>query len=91
MTKKLKNVTFSLPEDLMEKYKGFAKENIISSVNTGVKEALAEYAVKIEKGKLREEMMRAANDPLFIKDLEESMRDFEFSDKETADGGNSEW
>lgn len=90
MVKKVKNVTFSLPTDLMERYRAYAKNSYINSVNAGVKEALEEYSVKIEKEKLKKEMMKAAKDPLFIQDLEESMRDFESSDLETI-GREKEW
>ena len=84
MGSKIKNVTFSLPTDLMEKYKEYAKSDYIPSVNAGVKEALEEYAIKIEKDRLKKEMQEAARDPLFIEDLEESMKSFEHSDVETA-------
>lgn len=84
MNTKVKNVTFSLPIDLLEKYKDYANCNHIPSVNAGVKEALEEYARKIEKEKLKKEMIDAAKDPLFIKDLEESMLAFAFSDLETG-------
>ncbi|NLI93450.1 MAG: hypothetical protein GX434_15085 [Peptococcaceae bacterium] len=90
MANKIKNVTFSLPTDLMEKYKDYAKNNYITSVNAGVKEALEEYSIKIEKEKLKKEMMMAAKDPLFIEDLEECMQAFEPSDIETA-GRKKEW
>jgi metal-responsive CopG/Arc/MetJ family transcriptional regulator len=84
MAKNVKNITFSLPVELMKKYKSYAKSNYITSVNAGVKEALEEYSKKIEKEELKKEMMEAAKDPLFIKDMEESMKAFEASDLETA-------
>lgn len=84
MGSKNKNVTFSLPADLLEKYRDYAKSNYIASMNAGVKEALEEYAVKIEKEKFKREMQEAANDPLFIQDLEESMRAFELSEIDSA-------
>jgi DNA replicative helicase MCM subunit Mcm2 (Cdc46/Mcm family) len=90
MTNKTKNVTFSLPIDLMEKYKNYAKSNYIVSVNAAVKEALEEYSLKIEKDQLKKEMMMAAQDSLFIQDLEECMQAFEPSDRETA-GRQKEW
>lgn len=90
MANKMKNVTFSLPTDLIEKYKEYAKSNDIDSVNAGVKEALQEYSIKIDKDKLKKEMMMAAQDPLFIQDLEESMQAFEPSDGETT-GRKKEW
>jgi len=83
MGAKVKNVTFSLHVDLLEKYKAYARSNYIPSVNAGVREALEEYAVKIEKEKLKKEMLQAAQDPLFMQDLEENMRAFESSDLET--------
>lgn len=84
MATNLKNVTFSLPIDLIEKLKEFAKSNYIPSLNAGVKEALEEYAKMVEKEILKSKMMEAANDPLFLKDLDDSMRAFEHSDKELS-------
>lgn len=90
MSMKAKNVTFSIPIELLEKFKGYAKDNYISSVNAGVKEALEEYSKKLEKEKLKKEMMKASKDHLFMQDLEDSMRSFESSDLETA-RGEMEW
>jgi hypothetical protein len=87
---KPKNITFTLPPELVEKYKFFVKENIIPSVNAGVKEALEEYSKKIEKEMLKNEMVSASQDPLFMKDLEENMNTFESIDDE-ATKENSEW
>ncbi len=87
---KVKNITFSLPTDLIEKYRDYAKSNYIPSVNAGVKEALEEYSRKIEKEKLKNEMIKAVKDPLFMQDLEENMRAFESSDQETT-GRKMEW
>jgi DNA replicative helicase MCM subunit Mcm2 (Cdc46/Mcm family) len=90
MVSRVKNVTFSLPTELMDKYKYYAKSNYIPSVNSAVKEALEEYSLKIEKEKLKKEMLKAAKDPLFIQDLEENMRAFESSDKEIV-GREGKW
>jgi len=84
MATNLKNATFSLPVAMLEKLKEYAKNQDIPSLNAGVKEALEEYSKKIEKEKLRKRMAEAAQDPLFMKDLEDSMRDFEDSDAEIA-------
>lgn len=40
----------------------------------------------IEKEKLRPEMLEAANDTRFMKDLKETMKAFENTDQETAKG-----
>lgn len=90
MSMKAKNVTFSIPIELIEKFKDYAKDNYIPSVNAGVKEALEEYSKKLEKEKLKKEMMKASKDHLFMRDLEDSMRAFESSDLETV-GREMEW
>lgn len=87
---KVKNVTYSLPVELIERLKSYAKNNYINSVNSAVKEALEEYVKILEKKKLLEEMKKASQDPIFMKDLEENMKAFESSDIE-VDGGDNEW
>ena len=82
MATNVKNATFSLPVDLLERLKEYAKNQDIPSLNAGVKEALEEYSKKIEKEKLRKRMAEASQDPLFMKDLENSMKAFEDSDAE---------
>ena len=84
MATNVKNATFSLPVDLLERLKVYAKNHEIPSLNAGVKEALEEYSRKIEKEKLRKRMDEASQDPLFMKDLEDSMKSFEDSDAEIA-------
>ncbi len=73
----LKNVTFSIPVVLLEKFKEYAREKYIPSLNSGVKQALEEYSKKIEKERLYKTMLEAPMDPLFMKDLDDSMRDFD--------------
>lgn len=90
MANALKNVTFSLPVDLVEKLKALAKEDYIPSLNAGVKEALEEYTRLKEKEKLRKDMENASKDPGFMRDLTASMKAFEFADGE-AGLGDAEW
>jgi flavin-dependent dehydrogenase len=87
---KSKNVTFTLPPELVDRYKFFAQQNFIPSVNAGVREALEEYSKKLEKEFLKNEMKNAANDPIFMNDLKESMSAFEIIDEET-NKESSEW
>ncbi|MCL5985968.1 MAG: ribbon-helix-helix domain-containing protein [Actinobacteria bacterium] len=84
MSTKLKNITFSLPEDLMKKFKEYAKKNYVASVSSAVREALEQYSRKIEKERLYEQMREASKDPLFMKDLNESMDAFKSSDNEAS-------
>lgn len=87
---KHKNVTFHLPPELIERYKSYVSKNIIPSVNAGVKEALEEYAKGVDKAILKQELQKAAKDPMFLEDLKKSMKDFEAIDYESSKG-NSEW
>lgn len=60
----------------------------IPSVNAGVREE--EYTVRLRKEMLAKEMEKASKDPLFMKDLEDCMKDFEAADIESA-GRADEW
>lgn len=71
---KSKNVTFSLPQDLIDKYKGYAEMKYIPSVNSAVREAMEQYGKRIEKERLQREMLAASKDPMFVQDLDESMK-----------------
>jgi hypothetical protein len=85
-----KNVTFTLPPDLVERYKFFAQQKFIPSVNAGVKEAMEQYSKKLEKELLKNEMLNASTDPIFMNDLKESMNAFEPIDEET-NKESTEW
>jgi len=82
MKPKVKNYTFSLPIETVDRMKEYANEKYIPSVTAGVREAIEEYTKKLEKEKLRKEITRASRDPLFLKDIEECARDFEATDAE---------
>lgn len=90
MVMKVKKVTFSLPTEIIDKFKKYAKVKYIPSVNAGVREAMEEYSIKIEKEILKKDMLEAAKDPMFMRDLHESIKDFEASDAE-ATKGMEEW
>lgn len=81
-TAKVKNITFSLPVEVIEKLKDYAKCNYIPSMNSAVKEAIENYVRKIEKEQLAKEMIEASKDSIFMQDLEDSMCSFEISDNE---------
>ncbi|MHB1376139.1 MAG: ribbon-helix-helix domain-containing protein [Candidatus Humimicrobiaceae bacterium] len=84
MVTKLKNVTFSLPVDLIDKLKEYSEKNYIPSVSSAVREALQLYSKTIEKENLYRKMKEASKDPLFMEDLNEIMDAFTISDDETS-------
>ena len=79
---KKKNYTFSLPEELLAKFKEYSESNYIPSITAGVREAMEEYSTRIEKQRLKEEMQKASKDSLFMKDLKETMEAFAEADRE---------
>lgn len=81
MAMALKNVTFSLPTDLVEKLKRHVNDLQLPSVNQVVREALESRVIELEREKLRLSMRAAAKDPLFMKDMEECMAAFKYADK----------
>lgn len=82
---KLKNVTFSLPEELIDGYRKLAQQHQVASMNAAVREALEVYIAKKEQQQLFQEMEKAARDPLFVEDLREAMQDFAAVDQDILD------
>ncbi len=90
MNSRLKNITFSLPMEYIEKLRKYSKENIISSMNAGIRDALDDYFKKQEKKRIHEIMKEASSDKLFLNDINETMSACKASDKENL-GGNEDW
>ena len=65
--------------------KGYAQSGYAPSVNAAVREALESYVSKLEKRELYEQMKAAAEDPLFIQDMEKTMNDFSYPDFEATE------
>jgi len=72
----------------LDELKRYVEYDRIPSVNAGVREE--EYTVRLRKEMLAKEMEKASKDPLFMKDLEDCMKDFEAADIESA-GRADEW
>ena len=89
----LKNYTFSLPKDIMEKLKDNIKKENFPSINFAVREALRIFLEKIERENLKKEMDKASRDVLFIGDLKKNMDFFENFDTESyiSEEGENEW
>lgn len=82
--RRLKKATFALPESLLERLRTLAEEKRISSANAAVREALEDYIVRIEREEFKEAMKKAAEDPQFIRDIEDTEEVFWEADVETA-------
>lgn len=81
MAMALKNFTFSLPQELVEKLKRHVDDLQLPSMNHVVRETLESRVKELDKQKLRLTMQAAARDPLFLNDIEECMTAFKHADK----------
>ena len=90
MSLNTKNITFSLPVEYILKLRNYAEKNYIPSMNAGVKKALDALFEQIEKEKLYSVMQEDSKDKIFMKDIEDTMNVYRFSDSEVS-GGNDEW
>ena len=87
------NYTFSLPKEMMDRFKDNVKKLNYPSINYAIREALKNYLEEIEKEFIKREMQQASKDELFIKDLNSSMKFFEKIDSESfiAEKVENEW
>jgi len=77
-------VTFSLPVELMEAVRQLVQEGAAPSQSVLVSKALENEIRNRRRAQLREEFHRAAVDPDFLRDIEDTMHDFAAADVETA-------
>lgn len=72
----LKNYTFLLPPELVERLIIHVNELGLASVDDAAKEAIEAYVKQLDRLQYRAAMQKAANDPEFRRDVENTMRDF---------------
>jgi metal-responsive CopG/Arc/MetJ family transcriptional regulator len=79
-----RKVTYSLPADLLDEVRQVVREAGTESLSGFVTTALRNELRARRSQRLRAEFQRAAQDPDFMRDVTETMRDFEAADAETA-------
>ena len=77
-----RKATFVLDEDLLEEAREIVKEGSYKSLNALVQEAVSQLVRMVHREKLRQSFLEASKDPLFLADIQEVERDFEFTDEE---------
>lgn len=82
--RKNRKATFSLPVSLIEEVRQMVKDGLVPSQSALVVQALQKEIRERRVARLREEFRQAAADPDFLRDVEETMRDFAAADSETA-------
>ena len=79
-----KNYTFSLPVGTVEKLRQYVRKEHIASLNAGVREAIEEYAARLDREQFKREMLAAGKDESFLADLWETMHSFAHADAEAV-------
>lgn len=72
----LKEYTFLLPVELVERLIKHANDTGIASVDDAIRKAIEAYIKQSDRMQYRAAMQKAAHDPGFRRDVEETMRDF---------------
>jgi Arc/MetJ-type ribon-helix-helix transcriptional regulator len=80
-----KKATFVLDEQIMLKAKEVVNKGFFKSMNAFVETAIRDELERIEKENIKAAIIEASKDPLFLSDLEEIEKDFEYVDFEEAE------
>jgi Arc/MetJ-type ribon-helix-helix transcriptional regulator len=82
---RLRKVTYSLPEDLLDGMRSVVREGAAPSYSAFVQQALADGVSRAREALLAESFLQASRDPEFLEDVDRALRDFGNSYDE---GGN---
>jgi Arc/MetJ-type ribon-helix-helix transcriptional regulator len=77
-----KKTTFVIKDDTVMQVKEVVKEGYFKSMTDFVESAIKNKLEEIKKEKIKEEIMKASKDPLFLADIKEIEEDFKFIDSE---------
>jgi Arc/MetJ-type ribon-helix-helix transcriptional regulator len=77
-----RKLTLLIDERIAAGIRSAVEDGAVHSQSALVEEAVTEYLVRKDREALRRAYFEAADDPLFIKDLEEVMADFHSVDTE---------
>jgi Arc/MetJ-type ribon-helix-helix transcriptional regulator len=77
---RMRKVTYSLPEDLLEGVRSVVEEGAAPSYSAFVQKALADGVNRAREALLAEAFLEASRDPAFLRDVNRALRDFESQD-----------
>lgn len=80
-----KKATFVLDEQIMAEAKEIVGKGFFKSMNVFVETAVKDEIEKIKKEQIRTAIRAAARDPLFLADIKEIEKDFEYADFEVSE------
>ena len=77
---RMRKVTYSLPEDLLNGVRSVVREGAAPSYSAFVQRALADGVNRAREAQLAEAFLNASQDPDFLEDVHQTLRDFGNSD-----------
>jgi Arc/MetJ-type ribon-helix-helix transcriptional regulator len=80
-----KKATFVLDEQVMAEAKEIVGKGLFKSINVFVETAIKDEVEKIKRERIRAAIRAAAKDPLFLEDIKEIEKDFEYADFEVSE------
>lgn len=82
-SRRLQRVTYSLPEDLIDRVRSVVKGGAAPSYSAFVEQALADRVRRVHEEQLALAFRSAAADPAFLADIEQLKTAFDGGDVET--------
>lgn|GEM_PF-5750430 len=80
-----RKVTYSLPEELLRAVEDAVRDGAAPSYSAFVAESLRERLRRFRERRLEEAFAAAAQDPLFLEDVGETMEAFRAADREAGE------
>lgn len=84
-SRRMQKVTYSLPEDLIDRVRSVVKGGAAPSYSAFVEEALADRVRRAHEEQLAGAFQSAASDPRFLADIRQSMTRFDHERLERED------
>ena len=75
-----KKATFVLNETVIAQAKEIVEKGVFKSMNAFVESAIKDEIESIKKDNIRQAIIRASKDPLFLSDIKEVEKAFEYAD-----------
>ena len=79
---RMRKVTYSLPEDLLDGVRAVVREGAAPSYSAFVQRALADGVDRAREALLADAFLSASQDPEFLEDVDQALRDFPNGDRE---------
>lgn len=80
-----KKATFTINKDVLEDAKAIVRKSDYQSLNAFVETAIIEMIERSRKKEIKRQLRVASRDPLFLEDITEVQRDFQYADWESLE------